>query len=57
MDYSGFVQLIIQTSIMYYRKGRAKDVTQRQALSMKCADLVLLTIQRFQEFAVKRGEP
>ena len=24
---------------------------------MKCADLVLLTLRRFQEFAIKRGEP
>ncbi len=42
---------------MFYRKGRAKEITQKQAVSMKYADLVLLAIQRFQDFAIKRGEP
>lgn len=40
LDYSGFVQLIVQSSILIFRKGRVKDVSPKHALGMNCADLV-----------------
>jgi hypothetical protein len=56
MDFPGFVQLIIQTTIYVYRKGRVPGVSAKQALTMMYAQMVYGFLKIISQQAAKRNE-
>ena len=56
LEYPGFVQLILQSSIIVHKKGRVKDISIEVANHMTCASMVQHSLDLFREAAHKRGE-
>ena len=56
LDYTGFVQLVIQTAIHVHRKGRISGISPKDAFKMMYSDMVLSHFKQYREQAWKRGE-
>jgi hypothetical protein len=56
MDFAGFVQLIIQTSIYLHRKGRFPGVSAKQALGMMFVEMVYGLLEILRDQARRRNE-
>jgi hypothetical protein len=56
LEYAGFVQLIVQASIVAHKKGRVRDITTEQSNYLTHAQMVTNSLKIFKEFAQKKGE-
>lgn len=49
LEFAGFVQLIVQGSILVHRKGRVQGVTSKDASYMMYSHMVLNSLQQMRE--------
>ena len=56
LEYPGFVQLILQSSIIIHKKGRIKDISAEAANYMSHPQMLQHSLNLYKEAAIKRGE-
>lgn len=56
VQFNGFVQLVVQSSIHAHKKGRVRDITPQSAATMSYAQMVQSTLGQFRDQAQRRGD-